>query len=132
MANVAELNGAVNYCLRRSAWHGGKASPTVRCARTFPDTAALHRRECSRTGRNASSGLNQQALQLPCRLADVFLNKAAPGLFGVSSDLLQALLQVLPPMSDVLVQQVVFALGDNLIDQRFQLAGCHDEAAKLN
>ncbi len=41
---------------RRSGWRGGRAFSTVRCARTFPGPGAIHRPECSRTGRNASFG----------------------------------------------------------------------------
>jgi hypothetical protein len=77
-----------------------------------------------RIGLVLHGSLNQQALQLQRSLADVLLDEAAPGLFGVSSDLFQALLQVLPPVSDVLVQQVVLTLGDDLIDQLFERWRC--------
>jgi len=64
--------------------------------------------------------LDQQTLQLQAALADVFFDESQ-ALFGVLLNLLEALLEVLPPLGDVFFAQVSLTLSKDFIDQFFQL-----------
>jgi hypothetical protein len=59
--------------------------------------------------------LDEQTLQAQAGLADVFFDEPQ-AVFGVLLNLLQALLEVLPPVGDVLFEQMALTVSNNFID----------------
>jgi hypothetical protein len=59
--------------------------------------------------------LDEQTLQAQAGLADVFFDEPQ-AMFGVLLNLLQALLEVLPPVGDVLFEQMALTVSNNFID----------------
>jgi hypothetical protein len=64
--------------------------------------------------------LDEQALQAQAGLADVFFDEPQ-AVFGVLLNLLHALFEVIPPLGDVLFEQVALTLSHNFIDEFFQV-----------
>jgi hypothetical protein len=59
--------------------------------------------------------LDEQTLQAQAGLADVFFDEPQ-AVFGVLLNLRQALLEVLPPVGDVLFEQMALTVSNNFID----------------